>query len=272
MKNYRYSVLSGVLILLLSVAVIGCDLAGDDNGEEKEPTITFTQRDFTLGGDAISELYMMGDFTNWSANEDYQFSKSGNTWSLEVPLSTVGDRLEYNLLGRVQDTLNSIRDIYYLTYDADPRPDGFLLKDTQYGYSYNVLIGDVDVVPYDESAGTMTEIDFTVADDVTMTIDGTTHEIEGVYLMGNFNGWDPEDPAYAFTHNEAEGRYELTAEFAAGSYITYKHSYDLKDHTSNPNQFFFDFVPNDVQDGVSPLPTKYIDDGFNGYNSYLYIE
>lgn len=82
---------------------------------------------------------------------------------------------------------------------------------------------------YRFSTGTWTLVNGSVnqgepqSDSLTFTVNvpSDTTESDTVYIAGDFNGWNPADPAYQLTR-QADGTYTIKLDLAAGTTISYK--------------------------------------------------
>lgn len=61
------------------------------------------------------------------------------------------------------------------------------------------------------------------ADSLTFTVNvpSNTTESDTVFIAGDFNGWNPADPAYQLTR-QADGTYKIKLDFSAGTTLSYK--------------------------------------------------
>ncbi len=123
--------------------------------------------------------------------------------------------------------------------------------------------------PTPESAATPTpapqKVSVTFTVDVNIDADGDpatnlneVKEGEQVFVVGDFCGWNPNDPAYALTDN-GDGTYTGTFEFTVGSTILFK----FAKTTSNPDDAWAEGEKNFMSDQEADYPgcTLQIDDG-----------
>jgi hypothetical protein len=82
-----------------------------------------------------------------------------------------------------------------------------------------------------------------------------------INLVGSFNGWNPTDPNYALEDPDGDGIFEIEVEWDPGEY-TYKFYID----GNWPKDM------SELEQYMSPKPSKYVDDGFGGKNAVLTVE